>query len=64
MGLVVAMLSLLVAGFGILKYLSPGIDAWSDGKELLLGAAVVAVVAVSFLVALRLSRPARYPASA
>lgn len=58
MGLVVASLSLLVAGFGIAKYFSPGIDAWSDGKEMLLGFSLIAVIALSFLFAVRLARPA------
>ncbi len=56
MGLTVASLSLLVAGFGIVKYFSPPLDAWSDGKETLLGFALVASVALSFLLALQLAR--------
>lgn len=56
-GLVVASLSLLVAGFGMVKYFAPGIDAWSEGRELTFGFAVLAVVAASFLFAVRLSRP-------
>lgn len=56
-GLVVAGLSLLVAGFGMVKYFAPGIDAWSEGRELTFGFAVLAVVATSFLIAVRLSRP-------
>lgn len=57
MGLVVAGLSLLVAFFGACKYFSPAVDAWSEGKELALGAGLIGVVAVSFVVALRLARP-------
>lgn len=56
MGLVVAGVSLLVAFFGIAKFVSPGIDAWSDGKELVFGFALVAIIALSFLFALRLAR--------
>lgn len=56
MGLMVASLSLLVAGFGIGKYFSPTLDAWSEGKETLLGFAVLAAVAMSFLLALQLAR--------
>ncbi|MBS4095870.1 MAG: nickel transporter [Sulfuricella sp.] len=63
MGLVVASLSLLVAGFGIAKYFSPAIDAWSDGKETALGFMLIAVVALSFLFAVRLARPAYATAS-
>ena len=33
MGLVVAGVSLLVAGFGAAKLLLPAVDAWSEGKE-------------------------------
>ena len=56
MGLVVAMLSLAVAAFGIAKWTSPAIDAWSDGKEMVLGFSVVAVVASSFLIAMWMAR--------
>ncbi len=57
MSLAIASLSLLVAAFGAVKYFSPAVDAWSEGREMLLGLAVIAVVAGSFLLALRLSRP-------
>lgn len=56
MSLVVSSMSLLVAGFGVAKLASPEIDAWSEGSELLFGAAVVCCVAGSYLVALRLVR--------
>ncbi len=56
MGLVVSGVSLLVAFFGIAKFVSPEIDAWSEGKELLFGGALVAIVALSFIGALRLTR--------
>jgi high-affinity nickel-transport protein len=56
MGLVVSGVSLLVAFFGIAKFASPEIDAWSDGKELIFGAALVAIIALSFLCAIRLTR--------
>lgn len=56
MGLVVASLSLLVAGFGALKYFSPAVGAWSEGKELALGAGLVVAVAAGFVFALRLAR--------
>jgi len=61
MGWVVAGLSFLVAGFGVLKLSSPAIGAWSDGKQLAFGAALVAVLAGSFLMAAAMSRP-RAPA--
>lgn len=56
MSLVVAGISLLVGAFGVLKLSLPGIDAWSEGKELFFGAAVVTVIGGSYLLALRLSR--------
>lgn len=56
MSLVVAGVSLLVGAFGVMKLSLPSIDAWSEGKELFFGGAVVAVVGGSFLLALRLSR--------
>jgi high-affinity nickel-transport protein len=56
MGIAVSTVSLLVAAFGVMKLALPGVDAWSDGKEMFLGAAVVAVIAGSFLFAVRLTR--------
>ena len=56
MGLAVAGVSLLVAAFGIAKFAVPAVDAWSDGKELIFGGALVAIVALSFVFAVRLTR--------
>ena len=56
MALVVSGISLLVAAFGLAKLASPAIDAWSEGKELAFGLALMAIVAGSFLFALRLTR--------
>jgi nickel/cobalt transporter (NiCoT) family protein len=56
MGLVVAGVSLLVAGFGTARLLVPAVNAWSEGKELMFGAALVAIIALSFLAAMRLTR--------
>ena len=56
MGLVVSGVSLLVAGFGVAKLLSPAVDAWSEGKELMFGFALVAIIAISFVAAVRLTR--------
>ena len=66
MSLVVAGVSLLVAGFGLVKVLSPAVVAWSEGKELFFGAGVVAVVAGSFVLAVWLTRSTAYsrPAAA
>jgi high-affinity nickel-transport protein len=56
MGLVVAGVSFLVAFFGIAKFVSPTVDAWSDGKELVFGLALVAIIFLSFVFAVRLTR--------
>ncbi len=56
MGLVVSGISLLVAAFGAAKLLSPAIETWSEGKELAFGAALVVLIAASFLAAMRLTR--------
>ena len=59
MGLAVALLGIGVGTFGLLKYLSPAANAWSDDKALGLGLLVIGVVALSFAVAVRLARPVR-----
>ena len=56
MGLAVSGISLLVAAFGAAKLLSPTVDAWSEGKELAFGFALVAIIALSFVTAVRLTR--------
>jgi high-affinity nickel-transport protein len=56
MGLAVSGVSLLVAGFGAAKLVSPSIDQWSDGKELLFGVVVVTVIATSFMAAVTVAR--------
>jgi high-affinity nickel-transport protein len=58
MSLTIAALSLLVAGFGVARYFSPRVAAWSEGREILLGLALVSVVASSFLLARLLARRA------
>jgi high-affinity nickel-transport protein len=55
-GMAVALLSLGVACWGIAKYSVPRIEAWSAGRDLAFGIAVLAVVAVSFLFAVGVSR--------
>jgi high-affinity nickel-transport protein len=59
MGLVVSGISLLVAAFGAAKMLSPTIDAWSEGKEMAFGFALVTLIALSFVTAVRMTRQAR-----
>lgn len=56
MALVVSGISLLVATFGAAKLLSPAVEAWSEGKELAFGSALVAIVALSFVAAVKLTR--------
>lgn len=56
MGLVVANVSLLVAGFGVAKFFSPAVGAWSDGKELAFGLVLVGVIAGSYSFAVRMVR--------
>ncbi len=56
MGVVVSGISLMVAAFGTAKMLSPSIDTWSNGKELIFGFILVGVIGVSFIAAIRLSR--------
>jgi high-affinity nickel-transport protein len=56
MGLAVAGLSLGVAALGAAKLVSPGVDEWTEGRELLIGLAVVALVAASFVLAMASSR--------
>ena len=55
MGLAVGGVSLLVAGFAFAKLALPTVDAWSQGKELLFGIAVVLVILVSYLLGRRLA---------
>lgn len=56
MGLVVSGVSLLVAAFGAARLLSPTVVAWSEGKELIFGFSLVAIIALSFIAAVRLTR--------
>lgn len=56
MGLVVASVSLLVAFFGIARFVSPEVGVWSEGKELVFGFALVAIIFFSFVAAVRLTR--------
>ncbi|MGE5468491.1 MAG: nickel transporter [Ignavibacteria bacterium] len=56
MSLVVGGVSLAVGAFGVMKLSLPVVETWSDGKELLFGGLLVAVIAGSFLVSLRLAR--------
>jgi high-affinity nickel-transport protein len=56
MGLMVASLSLLVAGFGLARLTWPAVGTWSNGKEMLFGLVLVLAIASSFALAVRLTR--------
>jgi high-affinity nickel-transport protein len=56
MGLVVSVLSLAVAGLSLAKWSFPAVEAWSQGSELSFGAAVIFVIATSFMFAMWLAR--------
>ena len=52
MALTVAGVSFAVGAFTIVKLLLPAVDAWTEGRELAFGAAVVAAIVVAFAVAM------------
>ena len=56
MAVAVAGVSLLVAAYGAARLVLPGLEAWGEGRELLLGAGVITVVFASFLLGLHLAR--------
>lgn len=56
MALAVAGMSLLVAAYGLARLVLPGMEVWSEGKELVLGLAVIGVIFASFMLGLRLAR--------
>jgi len=56
LGLTVAGVSLSVGALGILRMSLPAVDAWSEGKELAIGVAVITLIGTSFLMALRMAR--------
>jgi high-affinity nickel-transport protein len=61
MGLAVSAVSLLVAAFAIARWSLPAVATWSEGREIAFGAAVVAVIAGSFVTALILARRSSPP---
>jgi len=48
MGMTVALLSLSVAGLGLSRQFLPEVAAWQEGRELLIGACVIAIVLGSY----------------
>jgi high-affinity nickel-transport protein len=53
---VIALLSLTVALFGIVRYFSPAVGRWSENKDLALGLATLVAVLLGFVLAMSLSR--------
>jgi high-affinity nickel-transport protein len=64
MGATVGGVSLLVAAWGIARLNSQALDHWGEGKEVLFGAGVVALVGVSYLAARALGRKTVTPPGA
>jgi len=56
MSLAVSAVSLLVAALGAAKLASPSFDQWTEGRELVFGAFVVAAIATSFVAAVLVAR--------
>jgi high-affinity nickel-transport protein len=56
MSFMVAMISLLMAGFGLLRWLREDISAWYQGRELVLGLSVLGLVAITFIAAQAMAR--------
>jgi high-affinity nickel-transport protein len=56
MGITVALLSLTVAGLGLARRYLPDSTTWQEGRELLIGASVILIVAGSFLIAKYMQR--------
>jgi high-affinity nickel-transport protein len=63
MGLVVALISFSVAGLGLARWLHADLAAWYDGKELAVGASVIALLTLSFVAARSLAPQASTPSS-
>jgi high-affinity nickel-transport protein len=61
MACAVAAISLAVGGFTIAKLLLPALDAWADGREMLVGAMVMTAALTAFAVGMRVARQ-RVPA--
>lgn len=56
MSLGVAGVSLLVSALGVMKIMIPAVNAWSDGKELILGMAVVVTISAGYFMAICLTK--------
>ncbi|MCX7155705.1 MAG: nickel transporter [Rhodocyclales bacterium] len=60
MGLTVAAISLSVAGFGLARWLRADVSHWYEGKELMVGAGVIVLLATSFVLGSMLARGQRF----
>lgn len=63
MACTVAAVSFAVGGFTLAKLLLPAVDAWADGREIMMGTTVVTAVLMAFAVGMRAARR-RIPAKA
>lgn len=63
MGLMVASISFAVAGFGLARWLNADISGWYEGKELLVGFSVIALLGASFLLGKLLAGSAKHPSA-
>lgn len=52
----IACVSLIVAAVGIARWTLPAFDAWSDGRELTFGLAVITIIVVSYTAAFGIDR--------
>jgi high-affinity nickel-transport protein len=59
MGLAISLLGIGVGTFGLARYVSPAVAAWSEDKSLGMGLLVIVVIAVAFAIAVRVARPER-----
>jgi nickel/cobalt transporter (NiCoT) family protein len=57
LGIAIGLLSVLIAGFGIAKYLLGDLGAFADRAGMFMGVGVVGVLLASFALAMRMSRP-------
>lgn len=56
MGLMVATISFAVAGFGLARWANADVSGWYEGRELLVGGAVILLLAASFALGALLAR--------
>jgi hypothetical protein len=52
-----------VAGFGLARWLNADISSWYEGKEIMMGTAVIALLAGSFVLSNLLARDTQPPAA-